>query len=44
MNKNFKLAVIGGDGIGPEVVAKDLKSWMLSRPNMAQLFPKKTSI
>jgi 3-isopropylmalate dehydrogenase len=25
MNKNFKLAVIGGDGIGPEVVAEGLK-------------------
>jgi len=25
MNKNYKLAVIGGDGIGPEVVAEGLK-------------------
>ena len=25
MTKNFKLAVIGGDGIGPEVVAEGLK-------------------
>ena len=25
MSKNFNLAVIGGDGIGPEVVAEGLK-------------------
>ena len=25
MSKNYKLAVIGGDGIGPEVVAEGLK-------------------
>ena len=41
MNKNFKLAVIGGDGIGPEVVAEGLKVLDAVASNYGATFTKK---
>ena len=41
MSKNFKLAVIGGDGIGPEVVAEGLKVLDAAAKKYDTIFSKK---
>lgn len=41
MSKNFKLAVIGGDGIGPEVVAEGLKVLDAAAKKYGATFSKK---